>query len=141
MAVVVSALVLSAVPSVSPVVLASAMASALAGIAVLTAVVVALGRAEPWAIHAIAPLCVVLIVFGVGRSLLALTASEISIPLEAIGGAFVLLAGPPGVTAAAARWARSSHDVGRGPRVRHHPAAVGGGSLRRDGPAARDHSR
>ena len=118
-ALVASALVLSAMPSVSPVVLASAMASALAGIAVLTAVVVALGRAAPWAIHAIAPLCVVLIVFGVARSLLALTANEISIPLEAIGGCFVLSRDHRADTAAAARCGWPSHEVGRRPPVRH----------------------
>jgi hypothetical protein len=89
-ALVASAIVLAALPSVSPITLVGAVTNTLVGIAVLTIVAVALGRAEPWAVHAIAPMCVVLVVVGVGRSLVALTASEINIPLEAVGGALVL---------------------------------------------------
>lgn len=49
-----------------------------------------LGARRPWAIHAVAPVCTLLIVFGVGRSLIALTQNQFLIPLEAIAALLVL---------------------------------------------------
>jgi hypothetical protein len=62
----------------------------LASLATLTALVVSLGRSQPWAMHAIAPACYLIIAFGVLRVTFALASGAITIPLEVIGGLLVL---------------------------------------------------
>jgi O-antigen/teichoic acid export membrane protein len=49
-----------------------------------------LGRWSPWALHAVVPVCGVLIAIGVARTLIALTQNSVMIPLEAIGALLVL---------------------------------------------------
>lgn len=86
----VGVVVLGSPTGVPPATLAVAIAPALLGIVVLLVLVFALGRVDPWAVHAIQPICLVLIVAGVVRSLVALSGGEISIPLEVIGALMVL---------------------------------------------------
>jgi hypothetical protein len=62
----------------------------LASLVTLAVLVVALGRSEPWALHAVAPACYLIIVFGVLRVIVALGSGAITIPLEVIGGVLVL---------------------------------------------------
>jgi hypothetical protein len=66
------------------------LAIGLASLVTLALLVVALGRAEPWAMHAIAPACYLIIVFGVLRVIVALGSGAITIPLEVFGGLLVL---------------------------------------------------
>lgn len=66
------------------------LASILPGVLALLAVVNALWRRDAWAVHAIAPLCYVIIVAGVIRGLAALSQGAIPVPLEVIGAAMVL---------------------------------------------------
>jgi hypothetical protein len=87
---VVLVLVLTRLPEVAQSVLVLALVPSGIGIALFFLVVLALGRMEPWAVHAIQPVCVVLIVAGIVRSVIAFGGGEISIPLEAIGAAMVL---------------------------------------------------
>ena len=49
-----------------------------------------LGRASPWALHAVVPVCWVLIVIGVARAVISLTQNQVLLPLEAIGALLVL---------------------------------------------------
>ena len=56
----------------------------------LVALIRGLGLGSAWAIHAVAPVCGVLIAFGLIRALLALTRNEVLFPLEAIGALLVL---------------------------------------------------
>jgi hypothetical protein len=58
--------------------------------ALFVVLLVGLRDRRPWAIAAIAPICLILLVFGVIRVVLALDAGEITIPLEAVGAAMVL---------------------------------------------------
>jgi hypothetical protein len=64
--------------------------SALIGLVVLLDEATALGRRAPWAIHAIRPLCYVIIAAGVFRVIVALTHGTVTIPLEVIGALLVL---------------------------------------------------
>ncbi len=57
---------------------------------VLIGVIRGLGARRPWALHAVAPICAILIVYGLGRALVALGRSEFLFPLEAIGALLVL---------------------------------------------------
>jgi hypothetical protein len=57
---------------------------------VFVALVIALGTRRTWAIHAVAPVCYLLIGVGVVRVLLAFSRGEILIPLETIGALLVL---------------------------------------------------
>ena len=50
----------------------------------------AIGRRDPWALHAIAPLCVLIILFGLVRAAVALGQNQIMLPLEALGAIAVL---------------------------------------------------
>jgi hypothetical protein len=61
-----------------------------ASLVVYVVLVVALGNRRPWAIHAVAPVCYLLIAAGVVRVVVALSRSEVLIPLEAIGALLVL---------------------------------------------------
>jgi hypothetical protein len=62
----------------------------LVSLGIFGALVVGLGDRRAWAIHAVAPVCYVLILVGVLRVALALTRSEILVPLETIGALLVL---------------------------------------------------
>jgi hypothetical protein len=88
--IVVGALALGALGGQAPLLLAAAFSTALLGLVVLVALVIGLGRLAPWAIHAIQPVCVILIAFGVLRVLVGFAAGTLTIPLEAIGAALVL---------------------------------------------------
>ena len=57
---------------------------------VLISLIRGLSRWSTWALHAVYPVCIVLIVIGTFRTLIALTQGQIQIPLEAIGGLLVL---------------------------------------------------
>lgn len=57
---------------------------------VLLSLIRGLSRWSAWALHAVVPVCFVLIVIGGTRTLLALTQNQIQLPLEAIGGLLVL---------------------------------------------------
>lgn len=57
---------------------------------VLLSLIIGLSRGSAWAIHAVLPVCAVLIVIGGMRVLIALTQSQILLPLESIGGLLVL---------------------------------------------------
>lgn len=45
---------------------------------------------SPWALHAVVPVCAVLIAIGIARLLIALTQVQLTIPLEALGALLVL---------------------------------------------------
>jgi hypothetical protein len=62
----------------------------LVSLGIFGALVVGLGDRREWAIHAVASVCYVLILVGVLRVALALTRSEILVPLETIGALLVL---------------------------------------------------
>lgn len=49
-----------------------------------------LGGWSPWALHAVVPVCAVLIAIGIARVLIALTQSQLMVPLEALGALLVL---------------------------------------------------
>ncbi|HSL77184.1 MAG TPA: hypothetical protein VK867_09575 [Candidatus Limnocylindrales bacterium] len=49
-----------------------------------------LGGWSPWALHAIVPVCAVLIAIGVARLLIALTQAQTTVPLEGLGALLVL---------------------------------------------------
>jgi hypothetical protein len=57
---------------------------------VLLALIRGLGLGTAWALHAVAPVCYVLIAFGLIRALLALARGELLFPLEATGALLVL---------------------------------------------------
>jgi hypothetical protein len=59
-----------------------------AGIYLVTSL--AIGRGDAWAIHAIVPICVLLIFAGLIRTAAAFTRGEISVPLEVLGAIAVL---------------------------------------------------
>jgi hypothetical protein len=59
-------------------------------LAVFVVLVIALGTRSTWAIHAVAPVCYLLIAVGVVRVLLAFSRGEILIPLETLGALLVL---------------------------------------------------
>ena len=80
--------VLGAIPGL--VVFWALLASVVLLIAILLAVIVALRRRDAWAVHAIAPICYVIIVAAVLRVLVALSQGDITIPLEGIGALMVL---------------------------------------------------
>jgi hypothetical protein len=63
---------------------------------VLLALIRGLSLGTAWALHAVAPVCYVLIAFGLIRALLALTRSEVLFPLEAMG-ALLVLSRPHGI--------------------------------------------
>ena len=88
--VVLAALLVLTAQGQDPIGVAMLLILAGAGIALLTVLVVGIDRAAPWAIHAIAPVCTLVIVFGVLRVFVALTSNSITIPLEVIGAALVL---------------------------------------------------
>jgi hypothetical protein len=60
------------------------------GLGSLLVETLALGRREAWAVHAIRPICFVIIAAGVLRVAVALSQSNITIPLEVIGALMVL---------------------------------------------------
>ncbi len=64
-------------------------------LAVLAALLYGLNTRLPWALAAVAPVCAILIVFGIVRVIVALGDNNITIPLEAIGAALVLSRRPP----------------------------------------------
>jgi hypothetical protein len=45
---------------------------------------------SPWALHAVVPVCAVLMAIGIARLLIALTQVQLTIPLEALGALLVL---------------------------------------------------
>jgi hypothetical protein len=57
---------------------------------VLLSLVRGLGRGSTWALHAVVPVCGVLIAIGLVRTLIAVTQNQVLIPLEAIGALLVL---------------------------------------------------
>jgi len=59
-------------------------------IATLLVIVSALRRREAWAVHAIAPICYVIVAAAVIRVIVAVSQGTITIPLEAIGALMVL---------------------------------------------------
>lgn len=61
-----------------------------ATLVVLLALIRGLGLGTAWALHAVAPVCYVLIAFGLIRALLAFSGGELLFPLEAIGALLVL---------------------------------------------------
>ena len=65
-------------------------ANVAATLTVLVSLIRGLTRRSVWAMHAIQPVCLVLIVIGGMRALLALTQGQVLLPLETIGGLLVL---------------------------------------------------
>jgi hypothetical protein len=61
-----------------------------ATLVVLLALIRGLSLGTAWALHAAAPVCYVLIAFGLIRALLAFAGGELLFPLEAIGALLVL---------------------------------------------------
>ena len=59
-------------------------------IATLLIVILALRRREPWAVHAIAPICYVIIAAAMLRVVVAANQGNVTIPLEGIGALMVL---------------------------------------------------
>jgi hypothetical protein len=57
---------------------------------VYIALALLIGRGEPWAIHAIAPVCVLLIVTGLLRAAIAVGSGAITIPLELVAAVAVI---------------------------------------------------
>jgi hypothetical protein len=80
--------VLGAMPS--QVVFWVLVASVVLFIATLLVVIAALHRRESWAVHAIAPICYVIVATAVLRVVVALSDGMITIPLEGIGALMVL---------------------------------------------------
>ncbi len=78
----------------------AALAIALVGVALVIVVLVAeisgLRRVAPWAVHAIRPLCLILIIAGLVRFAAGLLDSRVDIPLEALGALLVLTRPHPG---------------------------------------------
>lgn len=66
------------------------IASIILFIATLLVVIAALCRRESWAVHAIAPICYVIVAAAVIRVVVALSQDTITIPLEGIGALMVL---------------------------------------------------
>jgi hypothetical protein len=60
------------------------------GALIYVALALLIGRGEPWAIHAIVPVCVLLIVTGLVRSAIAIGSGTITIPLELIAAVAVI---------------------------------------------------
>jgi hypothetical protein len=58
--------------------------------AIFLALALLIGRGDPWAIHAIAPVCVLLIVTGLLRTAIAFGSGTITIPLELIAALAVI---------------------------------------------------
>jgi hypothetical protein len=56
----------------------------------LVSLIRGLGRGSPWALHAVVPVCAVLVAIGIARLLLALTQVQLTLPLEALGALLVL---------------------------------------------------
>jgi lysylphosphatidylglycerol synthetase-like protein (DUF2156 family) len=65
-------------------------ANVAATLLVLLGLIRGLTKESAWALHAVLPVCVVLIVIGAARTVIALTQNQILLPLEAIGGLLVL---------------------------------------------------
>ena len=84
-----SGMVADQVGGALPAILLLAISGALS-LAVFVALVIALGTRSTWAIHAIAPVCYLLIASGVVRVIVALSRNEILIPVETIGALLVL---------------------------------------------------
>ncbi len=61
-----------------------------ATLVVLVQLILGLRDGAPWALHAVAPVCYVLVAFGVVRLLLTLAGGGLLIPLEAIAALLVL---------------------------------------------------
>jgi hypothetical protein len=66
------------------------LASVVLLIAILLAVILGLRRRDAWAVHAIAPICYVIIAAAAIRAGVALSQGNITIPLEGIGALMVL---------------------------------------------------
>ena len=71
-------------------IIVTAGAFALLGIGVFAAEGLGLQSIAPWAVHAVRPLCIVLILGGAIRVVVALSAGSLTIPLEAVGALLVL---------------------------------------------------
>ena len=65
-------------------------ANVAATLIVMVSLIRGLTRWSAWAIHAIQPVCIVLIVIGGIRALIAVTQGQILLPLETVGGLLVL---------------------------------------------------
>jgi hypothetical protein len=65
-------------------------ANVAATLIVMVTLIRGLTRWSVWAIHAIQPVCIVLIVIGGIRALIAITQGQILLPLETVGGVLVL---------------------------------------------------
>lgn len=83
-----SVVVLGAIP-VPPVVVLL-LAAVVIGVGALLVVVAALRRPASWAVHAIAPICYVIVVAGLIRVMAALSQNTFTLPLEVIGALLVL---------------------------------------------------
>lgn len=57
---------------------------------VLISLIRGLSSWSPWALHAVVPVCLVLIAIGIARLLIALTQIQLTVPLEALGALLVL---------------------------------------------------
>jgi hypothetical protein len=64
--------------------------TAAVSVVILFAVSLAVGRGDAWAIHAVAPLCVLVILFGLIRVAIALGSGTITVPLEVLGAIAVI---------------------------------------------------
>jgi hypothetical protein len=90
--VIVGLVALSATPG--PAVIWVALASVIPFMATLVVVVAALRRQDAWAVHAIAPICYLIVAAAAIRLLVALSESTITLPLDGIGALMVLTREP-----------------------------------------------
>ena len=66
------------------------LANFAATLIVLLSLIRGLTNSSAWAIHAIQPVCIVIIAIGVMRGLIGLTQGQLLLPLEIVGGLLVL---------------------------------------------------
>jgi hypothetical protein len=78
------------VPTVGPLDFFLLAFGSVLGLVVLLLLLRGIATRDAWALHAIAPVCYLLLVLGLIRVIVALTQSQILFPLEAIGAALVL---------------------------------------------------
>jgi hypothetical protein len=70
-------------------------ANVAATLVVLVSLIRGLTHWSSWAIHAVQPVCIVLIVIGGMRALIAVAQGEVLLPLESVGGLLVLTRSHP----------------------------------------------
>jgi hypothetical protein len=84
------ALVLGSGFDLEPVIFALTVGPAAVGVVLFLATALGLGSSKPWAVHAVQPLGVVLIVGGMLRAVVGVLFGRIDFPLEALGAILVL---------------------------------------------------